>query len=502
MKNNIIKISENDNVAVAVIGLEKNEKIFTEDTEIILREGIPQGHKVSLQNIFQGQEIIKYGHPIGKATKDITKGTWVHSHNLKSSLKEKSDYKYKPLNLQEKSCFQQSEFYGYKRDNGLIGIRNEIWILNTVGCINKVTEKILREAKDKLKTKMRENGIDDIVFFSHPYGCSQLGEDLENTQKILSSLAKHPNAGGVLICGLGCENNCLSNFKDDLDEYNTNRVKFLTFQEENNEIKTSLSKLESLIDYAGNFTREKVPISKLKIGLKCGGSDSFSGITANPLLGRVSDELISCGGATILSEVPEMFGAEHILMKRAENRKVFNKIVKMIDSFKEYFLNHGKEIYENPSPGNIEGGITTLEEKALGNIEKGGKKEIVDVKNYGERIDDISGLHLLKAPGNDLVSTTALAAAGAHIILFTTGRGTPFGGPVPTVKVSSNSKLYNKKKNWLDLNAGKILQDSSIEELKEDLFKYLLEISSGNKLTVNEKNNYKEIAIFKTGVTL
>ncbi|SDM45332.1 UxaA family hydrolase [Halarsenatibacter silvermanii] len=502
MGKNIIKISENDNVAVALENLKQKEKIFIGEKEINIKEEIPQGHKVSLADISPGEKIIKYGHSIGVASKDITKGKWVHTHNMETSLKGKIDYEYNPASIEEKVCPEDSGFYGYERENGEIGIRNEIWILNTVGCINKVSENIARKAKEKFDEKMQEAGVDDIVFFSHPYGCSQLGGDLKNTQNILSSLVQHPNAAGVLICGLGCENNTLSDFKKFLGEYNKKRIKFLTFQEEKDEINASLSELESLIEYAGNFSRKEVPLKKLNIGLKCGGSDSFSGITANPLLGRVSDRLISCDGASILSEVPEMFGAEQILMQRAKNKEVFNKIVEMINGFKEYFLDHNQEIYENPSPGNIEGGITTLEEKSLGNIEKGGKSKIVDGKNYGERIDDISGLHLLESPGNDLVSTTALAAAGAHIVLFTTGRGTPFGGPVPTVKISTNNSLYNKKENWLDFNAGEILQEKNLDGLEKELFDYLLEIGSGQKRTINEKNDYREIAIFKSGVTL
>lgn len=501
--DDIIKIDQKDNVVVATKDITKNQTISIENEVIKTLNEIPQGHKIAMEDIDQGDKIKKYGSVIGEAKANIRKGEWVHSHNLQTRLKGKVDYSFKREEYSLPSCDESYYIEGFERKNGRVGIRNEIWIINNVGCINKVSEKIASIANSKYKGQLRKNKIEGVYAFPHPFGCSQLGGDLENTRKLLASLVHHPNAAGVLVMGLGCENNTMEQFKNVLGDFPEGRVEFLTLQDVKNGEEVALNKIAKLINYSAQFHRKSLPVSKLKIGLKCGGSDSFSGITANPLLGRFSDKLLGCGGSSILSEVPEMFGAEQILMNRAKNKIIFNKIVKLINNFKDYYLDHDQNIYENPSPGNKEGGITTLEEKSLGNIEKGGKGKIVDVIDYGERIQkDESGLYLLASPGNDLVSTTALAAAGAQLVLFTTGRGTPFGGPVPTVKISTNSELYKKKKNWIDFNAGIILEDLSFKKAENIFFEYILDVCSGKKKTINEIENYREIAIFKTGVTL
>lgn len=500
-KNVLLKINSKDNVAVALYPINKGTKINIDDRELVVQEDIPKGYKIALKSIDKREEIIKYRYGIGRAIQLIKKGTCVHIHNLKTSLRGKIEYHYEP-NLKEiKSPNDMLYFRGYERDNGQVGIRNEIWVINTVGCVNKTAEKIALFAKQKYKNEIENGKIDGIFGFPHPFGCSQLGDDLLNTQKILAGLVKHPNAAGVLVVGLGCENNLISEFKKIIGDYDDNRVKFINLQDVDDEIKEGISKIDKIVKYIKKFKAKVIPVSKLKIGLKCGASDSLSGITANPLVGKISDRIVSYGGTVILTEVPEMFGAEKILMNRAQDKEVFQKIVNLINGFKDYFLSNGQAIYENPSPGNKEGGITTLEEKSLGNIKKGGTSIITDVLFYGDQATR-NGLQLLESPGNDPVSITALTVAGAQIILFTTGRGNPLGSPVPTIKISTNSELYKKKNNWIDFNAGQLIDGVDMNKLAEDLMVYILNVASGKVRTKNEINNYRDIGIFKKGVTL
>lgn len=444
---------------------------------------LENGHKYALSDIKRGENIIKYGSPIGHATCEIKTGEHVHTHNMKTSLKDNLSYSYNPTFYDSVAVTDERKFLGYVRENGEAGIRNDVWIIVTVGCVNKVAEKIAEKT--------------GAFHFPHPYGCSQLGDDHKVTQKILRGLIKHPNAGGVLVVGLGCENNNIDLFKKELGEINEKRVKFLNCQEVSNEIEEGIKLINELKEYASTFKREDIPVSELKIGLKCGGSDGLSGITANPLVGEVSDLLIGMGGTSVLTEVPEMFGAETILFDRCESEEIFDKAVLMINNFKDYYISHNQPVYENPSPGNKAGGITTLEEKSLGCVQKGGAATVVDVLELGDTLKK-KGLNMLTGPGNDIVACTNLTAAGAHIILFTTGRGTPLGAPVPTVKISTNNKLYENKPHWIDFNAGKKLDNP---ELKYDLLDYILKVASGEE-TNNEKNGYREIAIFKNGVTL
>jgi len=500
-KNVLLKINFKDNVAVALYHVKKDTKINIDGQELVVQEDIPKGYKIALTSIDKGEEVIKYGYGIGRAIQLIKKGTCIHIHNLKTGLKGKIEYRYKPDLKEIKFLNDMLYFRGYERDNGQVGIRNEIWVISTVGCVNKPAEKMVLSAKQKYRAEIEKDEIDGFFNFSHPFGCSQLGDDLINTQRILAGLVKHPNAAGVLVVGLGCENNLISEFKKVIGDYNDNRVKFINLQDVKDEIKEGLNKIDMLVKYAKKFKVKDIPVSKLKIGLKCGGSDSFSGITANPLIGKISDRIVSYGGTVILTEVPEMFGAEKILMNRAQDKKIFHKIVDLINGFKDYFLSNGQVIYKNPSPGNKESGITTLEEKSLGCIKKGGTSIIRDVIFYGNQSNG-NGLRLLEGPGNDLVSTTALTAAGAQIILFTTGRGNPLGSPVPTVKISTNSELYEKKNNWIDFNAGQIIDGVDMDKLAEDLMVYILKVVSGEKRTKNEVNNYRDIGIFKKGVTL
>ena len=489
-----IKIHKEDTVAVALKPLEKGKVIEIDGKKVELKEEIPQGHKFALCTIGAGEQVIKYGNSIGIAKEEIPSGAWVHIHNVKTGLGEVLEYQFE----QQKASLEKAEkafFEGYRRSDGKVGVRNEIWIIPTVGCVNNVAQMIEKRAK-----KYAGGTIEDICAFPHPYGCSQMGDDQDNTRTILADLIKHPNAGGVLVLGLGCENSNIQELKKFIGEYDEKRVKFLVAQEHEDEVEDSLELIRELAEYAGQFHREPISVSELVIGMKCGGSDGLSGITANPAVGAFSDMLISRGGTTILTEVPEMFGAETLLMNRCENEALFEKTVKLINDFKNYFTSHNQTIYENPSPGNKKGGITTLEDKSLGCTQKSGKAPIRGVLAYGECVTE-KGLNLLSAPGNDLVASTALAASGAHIVLFTTGRGTPFASPVPTIKISSNTQLADKKKNWIDFNCGDMVENSSLEESSERLFDYVLEVASGKKVKAEEAG-FHDMAIFKQGVTL
>ena len=492
-----IKINECDNVIIALRDYKKDEVIDLEGEKITLLEDINRGHKIAIKNINKGENVVKYGLPIGYALEDIKVGSWVHTHNTKTNLKDLNTYSYTPKFTDRKLNLKDIKVNVYKRKNGDVGVRNELWIVPTVGCVNGIAQRI----KDAFLAEVGELEIDNINVLTHNYGCSQLGEDHINTRIILQNTVKHPNAGGVLVLGLGCENNQVADFKKTLGEYDGERVKFLISQEVDDEIEAGKEILLDLYNKMKNDKREKVSISEINFGLECGGSDGLSGITANPMLGYFSDYIIALGGTTVLTEVPEMFGAETLLMERCKDEETFEKCVHMINDFKEYFIKNGQEIYENPSPGNKKGGITTLEDKSLGCTQKSGTSKVIDVLKYGEVLRE-KGLNLLSAPGNDLVATTALAAAKCHLVLFTTGRGNPYGGYVPTVKISTNTQLYEKKRKWIDFNAGRIVTENmSFEEITKEFIDYIVSVINGEK-TNNEKNRFQEIAIFKSGVTL
>lgn len=448
--------------------------IHTDDN---VKVNLDNGHKYAVKDIAKGESVIKYGFPIGIAKEDIKAKEHVHTHNLETVLSGEKEYTYTPFE-QTQSKTESITISAYQRKNGDIGIRNDIWIIPTVGCVNGIANSLAQKT--------------GAFAFTHPYGCSQLGDDLLVTQKILCNLIKHPNAGGVLVLGLGCENNNITELKKVLGNYDEERVKFLNCQDSEDEISDGIKIVNVLQQQTKADNRVNVPISKLKIGLKCGGSDGLSGITANPLVGRITDKITAMGGTAVLSEVPEMFGAEQILMNRCADKAVFHDTVKLINNYKKYFISHNQPVSENPSPGNKEGGITTLEEKSLGCVQKGGKAPVTAVLDYGDKAEK-AGLNLLNGPGNDMVAVTNLTAAGCHLILFTTGRGTPLGAPVPTIKISTNTKLADKKTGWIDFDAQSGKED--------DLFTLIVDTANG-KETKNEINGYREIAIFKDGVTL
>ena len=491
----IVKINQNDNVAVALRPLNKGEVLQAAETAVTLMEDIPQGHKFALREIKSGEEVVKYGFRIGFAKEDIQPGQWVHVHNVKTALGDVLTYDYEPEGHQDVEPTEHTYFEGYRRTDGKAGIRNEIWIIPTVGCVNSIAKALETAAKNFVG-----GNVEDVIAFQHPYGCSQMGDDQENTRKVLADMIHHPNAGGVLVLGLGCENSNIPVLMDYIGAYDEQRVKFLQCQDVEDEMEEAMKLIGELAAYAGAFSREKIDASELIIGMKCGGSDGLSGITANPVVGALSDLLVSKGGTTILTEVPEMFGAETLLMNRCATPELFDKTVDLINNFKNYFTSHNQTIYENPSPGNKKGGISTLEDKSLGCTQKSGSALVKGVLEYGEPVK-VKGLNLLSAPGNDLVAATALAVSGAHMVLFTTGRGTPFASPVPTVKISSNSKLAGHKNNWIDFNAGRMVEDKTKEELAEELLGYVLEVASGRKVK-SEEAGFHDMAIFKQGVTL
>lgn len=492
---NYIKIHPKDNVAVALTPLSSGTVLDLDGQPLTLADEIPQGHKFALTTIAANAPVIKYGSPIGTAQQEIAPGGWIHTHNLKTNLGDVLNYEYHPDFSDLPPADTIRYFQGYERSDGSVGVRNEIWIIPTVGCVNSVATAIERQAQALVTPE-----IDGIFAFPHPYGCSQMGDDQEATRKILADLIRHPNAGGVLVLGLGCENSNIPILKDYIGEYDPNRVQFLNCQDVEDELEEAQEIIQNLIRYASTFRRHPIPADKLIIGMKCGGSDGLSGITANPTVGAFSDLLIAQGGTTILTEVPEMFGAETLLMNRCRNRECFEQTVHLINDFKEYFQSHNQTVYENPSPGNKKGGISTLEDKSLGCVQKSGSAPVNGVLSYAEPVKN-HGLNLLSAPGNDLVASTALAASGAQIVLFTTGRGTPFASPVPTIKISSNSALSAKKANWIDFDCGKAVDGHPIQELGEELFEYILKVASGLP-AASETAGYHDMAIFKQGVTL
>ena len=491
----LLQIHPSDTVAVAVEVIEAGTTLTVGGVTVTAKDEIPAGHKIALTDISAGENIIKYACPIGHAVCDIPAGCHVHTHNGKSNLSGQLSYTYTP-DFTDLPPEEPRSFMGYRRPDGKVGIRNEVWIVPTVGCVNNIVREIENRAQ-----AYKTGNIDAITAFCHPYGCSQLGDDQAYTLAYLSGLIRHPNAAAVLVLGLGCENGNIDELKKAMGHWDDTRVKFLVAQDCEDEIEEALVILEELCGYADTFRRSECSASELVIGLKCGGSDGFSGITANPLLGALSDRLIAQGGSAILTEVPEMFGAETLLMNRCRTEKQFADTVALINDFKAYFLRYGEKTDENPSPGNKAGGITTLEDKSLGCTQKGGTAPVEDVLRYGEPIRK-KGLSLLQAPGNDLVASGALMASGAQMVLFTTGRGTPFGCPVPTVKISSNTALYDKKRKWIDFDAGQLLTDTDMETLCEEFLSYVLALASGKIRAKSEALDRHDLAIFKDGVTL
>ena len=491
-----LRINAADNVAVALEPLAKGSVLTLPEGGVTALEDIPAGHKIALRDIPEGENIIKYGFPIGHATRPIPRGSHVHIQNLKTNLSETLTYTWQPAPAAPLPAVAPRTFLGYPRKDGRVGIRNELWILPTVGCVNDIARVLERDCQSLVGP-----GVDHVYAFPHPYGCSQMGDDQENTRQILADLCVHPNVGGVLLLGLGCENSSIAEIRKHLPaDADESRFRFLVCQEVADEYETARALIQELAERMRLEVRVPCPAEKLVVGLKCGGSDGFSGITANPVIGGLSDRLAALGGSSILTEVPEMFGAETILMSRCGTRELFDKTVSLINDFKRYYQENHQTIYENPSPGNKAGGISSLEDKALGCTQKSGFSPVRGVLAYGERVT-VPGLNLLSAPGNDLVAATALAASGAQLVCFSTGRGTPFASPVPTLKIATNPTLAEKKANWIDFAAGDLLKGKTLDQLSDALLDLVLEVASG-KPVVSEAKGFHDLAIFKTGVTL
>ncbi|MDR7231897.1 altronate hydrolase [Caulobacter sp. BE264] len=488
-------VDPRDHVAAALRDLTRGETVRLGDETLVVGADIPKGHKIATRSVRSGEDVLKYGWPIGRATVDIAPGDHVHVHNLATRLDGIEGYTFSPPQPTPSPTASPQTFQGFRRKNGRAGTRNEIWVLCTVGCVANTARRIAEKANQRFAGR-----VDGVHAFPHPFGCSQLGDDLAHTRKLIAALASHPNAGGVLILGLGCENNQLEALLESAPDIDPERLKSFTTQMVEDELEDGLAAVEALVEIAERDQRQPIPISDLVVGLKCGGSDGFSGITANPLVGRIADKVAEAGGTPVLTEIPEIFGAENVLLQRAASREVFDAAVTVIDDFKRYFIDANQPIYENPSPGNIAGGITSLEEKSLGAVQKGGRTPLVKVLRYGEKVGP-HGLTLLEAPGNDAVSSTALTAAGATVILFTTGRGTPLGFPAPTLKIASNSGLAQRKPGWIDFDAGQVLEGVSMDAAADKLMKLVIETASG-KATKAELNGEREIAIWKSGVTL
>jgi altronate hydrolase len=495
-------LNPDDDVAVALVPLQGGRRLGLAAGDLVLLDDIPSGHKFAVKGIPAGAPVRKYGQPIGKAVRDIAAGAWAHTHNVETALSGEESYVYQPSpeaagNAARPPVSGVPRFQGYVRPSGRVGIRNEVWIVPTVGCVNRQAERLAAWGQSR-----RPAGVERVVAFPHPHGCSQLGDDHETTRRVLANLARHPNAGGLLFIGLGCENNVMADFRRlvEASPDSCRQLAYLVAQEAEDEIAEGERLLEGIMDAAAGSHRSEAPVSSLCVGMKCGASDGLSGVTANPLLGAFSDWLVDRGGTTALTEVPEMFGAERRLLARATDPEVFRRGVEMINGFKRYFLRHGQVIYENPSPGNKEGGITTLEDKSVGCVQKGGSRPVTDVLPYGGMVSR-PGVTLLSGPGNDLVSVSALAAAGAQLVLFSTGRGNPLGGPAPVIKVSSNTGLARRKPHWIDFDAGPLASGTPLAEVLAGLASLVLEIASGRR-TRNEENGFHDFAIFKDGVIL
>jgi altronate hydrolase len=500
MSQTTLHIAEQDNVVVALRAIAGGTVV----DGVTVASDVPAGHKIATRSIPAGQTVLKYGYPIGVATRDIAPGEHVHSHNLTSTLRDDFDTSKHETHLRRLQAPETATFDGFRRADGRVGIRNEIWIVNTVGCVNNAAERIAAAARKEMESGADWGSVDGVHAFPHQFGCSQLGDDLELTQKILSGLVRHPNAGGVLILGLGCENNQMKLMLESVGKISPERVQYFNAQEVGDEVEEGITRIRQLAAHAGRAKREPIPAKELILGMKCGGSDGLSGITANPLVGKIANRIAAAGGTVLLTEVPEMFGAEEVLLDRATSADVAKNAIDMVNNFRAYFRKYNQPIDENPAPGNKAGGITTLAEKSLGCVQKGGDAPVAQVLAYGEPAPvGLGGIGLINAPGNDGVSSTAMVAAGAHILLFTTGRGTPLGFPSPTIKISTNSDLAVKKPSWIDFDAGPIaLGTGTFEDLGPRLYSLVLDVASGRTQTKNERNGFREIAIWKDGVTL
>lgn len=487
--NTLLRLHPKDNVALALRPLPSGARVSVEGISLFTRDPIPYGHKVALVSIPKGGRIIKYGYPIGRAVRSISPGEHVHVHNTESGRAHGDTAR--PVIREESSLiprFPQDTFLGFRRQDGRVGVRNHVLVMASVHCVNGGVERIGRE-------------VPGVVALPHIYGCSQLGEDLAQTRRVLEGYVSHPNVGATLIVGLGCEALPTRELVDGLRDRGY-RVELLLLQEIGGSraaVRKGKELAAELLGEVGKLRPEPVPLSELVVGVECGGSDAWSGVTANPAVGAIADALVAHGGTVILSEVTEFIGAEHILAARAISPEVGKAILRAVARREGVAVEMGVDLRgAQPSPGNMEGGLTTIEEKSLGAIVKGGTTPVREFLGYGER-PSARGLVVMDTSGNDLESVTGMVAGGAQVVLFTTGRGTPVGNPiVPVIKISSNTPLYERMRDDLDFDAGSILRGEPPTSVAARLAALLLEVAGGRP-TQAEVWGHREFAIEPRG---
>lgn len=496
-----IKLYPQDTVALATSELKKGQTVTVDGETITLLDDIPNAHKIALKDFETGEAVRKYDNIIGYASKPIKKGEWIHSHNEVTGLGKSKEYTYdfNPISIFPGES--DKTFMGYDRADGGAGIRNHLAIISTVFCANGPLRKLARMAEAKYPAT--EN-FDGIIAFDQEFGCSQTGKDLVTTCKIIAGIAKNANFGGVLLVSNGCEMAIPSVLEQYMGDYDKKRIRTLTLQEVEDEFTAGMELIDEIMEEMKDDKRTPININRLHIAMNCGGSDGYSGITANTLLGTLCDTLVKEGAIMNMTEVPEMMGAEHILMNRAADKSIFDDIVKMMYDYDAYFARYGEKAADNPTQGNKAGGLTTLEEKSLGCIQKGGHCAVMEVLEYGERATK-NGFVLVSGPGNDLAGVSGQIAAGAVLTIFTTGRGTPCGFAGPTFRLASNTALATRKSNWIDYDAGRLLTAKTPEEveaLNKELYDAIMATVNGQYRTRTEENGYYILGALKDGVTL
>lgn len=481
----ILRLNAADNIVVAIADLRRDSPV---EGAVHARRRIPRGHKVAVRPIPAGEPIRKFGQIIGFAGTDIAPGDWVHEHNVAMGGDFDRDYAFasdarpsEGLRATEVPAF----FDGFRRADGRAGTRNYIGILSSVNCSATVVDYIADHA---LRSGMLDDhpGIDGIVALPHGQGCGMAsgGESFDLLARTQWGYASHPNFAAVLLVGLGCEVFQIARLKDTYGIAEGDHFQSLTIQETGGtrrSIDEGLSRLRDLLPTAARARREPMPASELTLALQCGGSDGYSSLTANPALGVAADTLVRHGGTAILSETPEIYGAEHLLTRRAETPEIGRRIVALIDWWRDYTTRNGGEMNNNPSPGNKAGGLTTILEKSLGAVAKGGTSTLRGVYRYAERIDR-KGFVYMDTPGYDPVAATGQVAGGANVLCFTTGRGSAYGcKPVPSIKLATNTPLFKRMEGDMDINCGDIVDGVPLEEKGAEIFAAILSTASGRR---------------------
>ena len=483
-----IVLGDKDNVAIAVKSISKDDSIG--ELGLSARADIPKGHKIAKRAIPNGEAIFKYGQIIGRSTIDISAGEHVHTHNIEFT-DHKLGYEFSTEIQNISNVEINEEFLGYHRDDGTVGTRNYIGILTSVNCSGSVAKFVAEEAEKSGLLKRYKN-VDGVVPIVHGSGCGMAnsGEGYDLLFRTLSGYARNPNFAAILLIGLGCEVMEINDLVGKSRLKSKETFRYMTIQNEGGTSRTierGISTLKELLKYADQCERKPASVSKLTIGLQCGGSDGYSGITANPALGVASDILVQNGGTSILSETPEIYGAEHLLTRRALTEEIGKKLLDRISWWETYTARNGGEMNNNPSPGNKRGGLTTILEKSLGAVAKGGVSPLAGVFEYGEKINT-HGFVYMDSPGYDPCSVTGQIASGANIIVFTTGRGSVSGyKPTPCIKLSTNTSMYRRMSGDMDLDCGDIIEEGvNLEEKGKQIFEQIVRVASGQKTKSEE----------------